>query len=188
MENQEMHDQARFSRSRAICGSIFGIIVSFSAIPASAKQMSVGKASFEAEAPWSCSLEGSEIVCLKDDTKEPDHPPKRDQLIVVTARTRGADDGVQQFLDHLKKPRSYTGPDSISYTAKIKYVKKTKIAGTTWADSEQFQSEVPGYVTRYFASVIGKTSVIATFSAKKDIYDDFNKEIPKIVATIKVKP
>ncbi len=174
-------------------GPLFGPLLGMSLVlacwaqTADAKTAKVGRLSFEVKSPWFCSLEGSELVCVKTDPENP-KDSNRDQLIVVTARNKTAQDSIKSFHRHLKTPKSFTAPDGVKYTGLVKYVRERKISGKIWVDSEQYQSEVPGYVTRYFASIIGQTVVIATFSAKKDLFEDFNAETVKLVEAFKVSP
>jgi len=148
---------------------------------AEAKAEKIGKLSFELGEPWKCDLEGAELVCVKSGAE---NPPK--EMIVITSRERSKDDTLMKFKAHLKEQRKFNGPDGAAFKSEVKYTKEVRLGGLTWIDSLQYQSEIPGYFTRYFATVDGNTAVVATFSAKKETFEILNSSIPKWLKTFSI--
>ena len=60
------------------------------------------------------------------------------------------------------------------------------IDGREWVDAVQENSEVKGYTTRYLATVTERLAVLVTFSARKELFAEFKKEIQPVVEQLKV--
>ena len=67
-----------------------------------------------------------------------------------------------------------------------KYAKSTSINGHTWIDALHLASEVPGFYTRYLATVKADIGVAVTFSVTKSLYSAYQGMFDKVIATLRV--
>ena len=147
---------------------------------AQAKPEKVGIVTTDLGSGFSCSLEGAELVCQKTSSEIP-----APVTIVITSRTRTSDESIATFKKHLSRPREFSTADGGKVSSEVKSVKTDKIGEHFWIDALHFQSEVPGFYTRYYATIVGKNSIVATFTMKKELFESFDKTVPKIVSGFK---
>lgn len=136
---------------------------------------------FELPARWQCNLEGAEWVCQStDETK------KRDAIIVLAAKLKGDQDSLDQYLNHLKASKVYQSVQGRTVKSDPKYAKSVVIGGHPWVDSLHLESELPGFYTRYVATVKQDIGVLVTFSINKDKYNEYLPDCENLVNTLKV--
>jgi len=137
--------------------------------------------SFELPAQWQCVLEGAEWVCQSlDETK------KRDAIIIMAAKLKGDQDTLDQYLNHLLQPKVYQSVSNQPVKSEVRYAKYNKYNNHTWVDSLHLESEIPGFYTRYFATIKEDIGVLVTFSVEKDKYSTYQADIQNLVDTIQV--
>jgi hypothetical protein len=136
---------------------------------------------FELPPGWECALEGSEWVCQSDNVDR-----KREAIIILAAKTRGEQDSLEEYQAYLNKPKSYALPGGKSQISEAKYVAKKDVNGHQWIDSLHLASEVPGFYTRYLATVKEDLGVAVTFSVAKDLYDSYKGVFDAVVASLRV--
>lgn len=136
---------------------------------------------FELPMGWQCALEGSEWVCQSDDKDR-----KKEAIIILAAKYRGEQDSLDQYQAYLKAPKSFTLPGGKQQISEAKSVIVKTINGQQWVDSLHLASEVPGFYTRYLATVKDTLGIAVTFSVAKDHYNEYQDIFDKIVATLKV--
>lgn len=146
-----------------------------------AKQFSTQFMEFQLPNGWDCALEGSEWVCQSDNKDR-----KREAIIILAAKSRNENDTLEQYQAHLKAPKSFQLPGGKTQISEPKSVKITDVNNQKWVDSLHLASEVPGFYTRYLATVKDTLGVAITFSVGKDYYDAYKDIFDKIVATLKV--
>ena len=67
-----------------------------------------------------------------------------------------------------------------------KYAKTTSINGHAWVDALHMESEIPGFFTRYLATVKQDIGVLVTYSINKTKYQDYLNDFESMVKTLKV--
>jgi hypothetical protein len=136
---------------------------------------------FELPAQWQCNLEGAEWVCNSADPAK-----RRDAMIVLAAKVRGPQDSLDQYLDYLKVPKTYNNPQNRPITSEHKSTRTLSINGQAWADSLHLGSEIPGFYTRYLATIKSDIGVLVTYSINKDKYQQYLNDFEGMVKTLKV--
>ncbi|MBT3979909.1 MAG: hypothetical protein HOE90_01070 [Bacteriovoracaceae bacterium] len=136
---------------------------------------------FELPPGWECSLEGSEWVCQSANKDR-----KREAIIILAAKTRGKQDSLDQYQAYLKNRKTYSLPGGKTQVSEPKYVKSKSISGQQWIDALHLASEVPGFYTRYLATVKESLGVAVTFSVAKDHYSSYQAVFEKVVQTLRV--
>ena len=130
---------------------------------------------------WECALEGSEWVCQHTNVDR-----KKEAIIILAAKIRGASDSLDQYEAHLKKQKVFNLPGGKTQISEAKYTRKSLIKNHAWIDSLHLASEVPGFYTRYLATVKEDLGVAVTFSVAKNYYSDYQSIFDRIAATLKV--
>lgn len=136
---------------------------------------------FELPTGWDCALEGSEWVCQSDDKDR-----KKEAIIILAAKYRGEQDSLDQYQAYLKQPKSFNLPGGKTQISEAKAVTVREINGQRWVDALHLASEVPGFYTRYLATVKDNLGIAVTFSVAKDHYDAYQDIFEKVIATLKV--
>ena len=160
----------------AVIGLLFVV-----ASPAQGARFSNQFAEFELPAKWQCNLEGAEWVCQNTENNK-----KRDAIIVLAAKLKGDQDSLDQYLAYLKKAKAYTSISKQAVKSQSKYAKTVPINNHVWVDSLHLESEIPGFYTRYLATVKQDIGVLVTYSVNKSKYQEYLNEFDAMVKTLKV--
>lgn len=152
-----------------------------SSLSISAKRFTSQYCEFELPNGWECALEGTEWVCQSTNKQR-----KKEAIIILAAKIRGKQDSLAQYQAYLKKPKTFGLPDGKTQISDPKYVKQNRVNGHQWIDALHLASEVPGFYTRYMATVKEDLGVAVTFSVAKDHYDDYQTIFDRIIATMRV--
>ncbi|MGC4121512.1 MAG: hypothetical protein QM765_44440 [Myxococcales bacterium] len=136
---------------------------------------------FELPPQWSCNLEGAEWVCQNGNEAK-----KREAIIVLAAKLQGPQDTLEQYQAYLDKPKSYQSVQGKPVTSDKRYAKKTSINDQAWVDALHLDSEIPGFYTRYLATVKDGLGVLVTYSIQKDKYTTYLSDFENMVKTLKV--
>lgn len=158
---------------------IFLLIVFSSSV--FAKRFSSKYCEFELPSGWECALEGSEYVCQSENADR-----KKESIIILAAKIRGEQDSLDEYMAYLKKSKEYNLPGGKKQISEPKNTKLTNINDQQWVDALHLASEVPGFYTRYLATVKEDLGVAVTFSVTKDLYASYQPIIDKLVSTLKV--
>lgn len=136
---------------------------------------------FELPPQWECALEGTEWVCqgLNEDRK-------REAIIILAAKKRGSKDSLEEYEGYLKSKKTFSLPGGKTQVSDPRYTKRTKISDQQWVDAMHLASEVPGFYTRYLATVKGELGVAVTFSVAKEHYDSYKGLFDSVVKTLRV--
>lgn len=154
------------------------LILSFNGFAA---QFSNQYMSFELPLGWQCQLEGSEYVCQSDHGDR-----KKEAIIIFAAKVRAEQDSLDGYLAYLKKEKAYKVPGGKSMVSETKYAKMVTIHSHRWIDALHLGSEVPGFYTRYLATVKSDLGIAITFSVAKDLYRSYQPVFDKVVASLRV--
>lgn len=146
-----------------------------------AKRFSSKYAEFELPSGWECALEGSEYVCQSENADR-----KKESIIILAAKIRGEQDTLDEYMSYLKKTKEYNLPGGKKQISEPKHTKMSKINDHQWVDALHLASEVPGFYTRYLATVKEDLGVAVTFSVTKDLYSTYLPIMDKLISTLRV--
>ena len=136
---------------------------------------------FELPTGWECALEGTEWVCQSVNEER-----KKEAIIILAAKVRGKKDSLEQYLAYLKKTKTFSMPNGKTQVSDPKYAKLTPINDHRWIDSLHLASEVPGFYTRYMATVKEDLGIAVTFSVSKNHYDSYRNIFDRVIQTLRV--
>jgi hypothetical protein len=146
-----------------------------------AKRFSSKYCEFELPPGWECALEGTEYVCQSENADR-----KKESIIILAAKIRGEQDNLDEYMAYLKKNKEYSLPGGKKQISEPKSTKMSRINDQQWVDALHLASEVPGFYTRYLATVKEDLGVAVTFSVSKDQYSAYQPIIDKLVSTLRV--
>lgn len=130
---------------------------------------------------WTCALEGAEWVCQSNDDQK-----KRDAIIVLAAKLKGEQDSLDKYQEYLTKPRSFTSPNGKNVTSQPRSTRVREINAHPWVDSLHLDSEIPGFYTRYLATIKQDIGVLVTYSVNQNKYKEYTAEFDALVSSLKV--
>jgi len=136
---------------------------------------------FELPGGWSCALEGTEWVCQSENKDR-----KKEAIIILAAKVRGPKDSLADYQSYLKKGKTFKLPGGKTQVSEAKYTRAKNINNHQWVDSLHLASEVPGFYTRYLATVKADLGVAVTFSVAKDHYESYRAVFDQVAATLRV--
>jgi hypothetical protein len=146
-----------------------------------AKRFASQYCEFELPSGWDCNLEGAEWVCQHNNAKR-----KKESIIILAAKIKGPQDTLSNYQSYLKKVKTFNLPGGKQQVSDPKYDKTNRINGHMWVDALHLSSEVPGFYTRYLATVKEDLGVAVTFSAAKDFFHLYQPIFDKIIASLRV--
>jgi hypothetical protein len=160
---------------------ILGFFSYFVTNIAEAKRFNNQYCEFELPSGWVCALEGSEWVCQSENDDR-----KKEAIIILAAKTRGEQDSLEEYELYLKKTKTFTLPGGKMQVSEPKSTVKKDVNGQQWIDSLHLASEVPGFYTRYLATVKEDLGVAVTMSVAKDHYAEYQAVFDAVVASLRV--
>ncbi len=160
---------------------LVSLFLLFSSQNLMAKKFSNEFIEFRIPNSWECSLEGAEWICqnIKEDRK-------REAILIMAAKKRGAEDSLEQYESYLKRKKTFSLPGGKTQVSDPKYTKVIKINDHKWIDALHLASEIPGFYTRYLATVRHDVAVAVTLSVAKNYYNAYQSTFDKIVASMRV--
>lgn len=158
------------------------VIVLFGLQSSFAKTFTSQYCEFELPLGWKCALEGTEWVCQSENEDR-----QKEAIIILAAKIRGDRDSLDEYQAYLRETKTFVLPGGRTQVSEPKNVEKlTTNEGHTWIDALHLASEVPGFYTRYLATVKEDLGVAVTFSVGQDHYDDYQPIFQKIIESLKV--
>lgn len=136
---------------------------------------------FELPPQWQCNLEGAEWVCQSLNAAK-----KRDAIVVLAAKIKGNQDSLDQYLTYLKGSKSFTNFLNRPMKSDPKYARTTNINGQDWVDSLHYESEIPGFYTRYLVTVKQDIGVLVSYSINKAKYQQYLDDFDTMIKTLRV--
>jgi hypothetical protein len=146
-----------------------------------AKKFASQYCEFELPPGWECSLEGTEWVCQSENKDR-----QKEAIIILAAKIRGEQDSLDHYQNYLKDRKSFKLPGGKTLVSEPKYSEVKTINNHQWIDALHLASEVPGFYTRYLATVKSDLGVAVTFSVSKDHYASYQSVFDQIVGTLRV--
>ncbi|MGK5085156.1 hypothetical protein WDW37_17855 [Bdellovibrionota bacterium FG-1] len=159
----------------------FSLSLSLLAPSAQAAKFANQFTEFELPPQWQCNLEGAEWVCQNTNEAK-----KRDAIIVLAAKLKGDQDSLDQYLTYLKAAKTYTSIHGKPVKSEPRYAKTVNLNGQAWVDALHMESEIPGFYTRYLATVKQDIGVLVTYSINKTKYQQYLDDFENMIKTLKV--
>jgi hypothetical protein len=174
-------------RSKVVFGSLscafsLGFLLPCVA-PAQTKVFRNAYVAFEMPDHFDCVLEHTEWVCKSKDPKT-----QREAMFILTAKEVGPSDSMEQYRAHLAQPQPTAHkPGGKTQMSRVVYPPKpTKINDQDWMDGLHMNSEVPGYYTRYLATIRDQIAILMTLSAHREHYSKYSPQFFKTVNSLRV--
>jgi hypothetical protein len=104
----------------------------------------------------------------------------------MAAKLKGDQDTLEKYQEYLSKARIFNAPNGKSVSSQPKYAKVLQLNGHPWADSIHLESEIPGFYTRYLATVKQDIGVLVTYSINKAKYQEYLGQFEDMVKSLKV--
>ena len=133
---------------------------------------------FELPMGWSCYLERSEWICQSENKDR-----QREAIIIIAAKTRGEKDSLDHYLNHLRSTKTFLLPGGKTQVSEPKYARpwSSTVDSQPWIDALHLASEVPGFFTRYMATIKEDLGIAVTFSVAKDHYDAYQGVFQSVI-------
>lgn len=136
---------------------------------------------FEIPTEWVCLLEGAEWVCQNQQNAE----KKKDAIVILAAKIQGDQDTLDQYLGYLKNPKTFNTAQGKTVTSEVRYAQNKTIQDHSWVDSLHLESEIPGFYTRYLATVKDGIGILVTYSVSKNKYQEYTAMFESLVRSLK---
>jgi len=136
--------------------------------------------SFDHPDGWRCELSQGVWICQSTLEGE-----RRESVVLSIATMATEWDTIDNYLDYLKKTRTVTDDQGKPVESKVTYARKRDINGVTWVDSLQVNSELPGFWSRYVATVHNKLAILITYVVSQEQYQRLAPQFERMVASLK---
>jgi hypothetical protein len=136
--------------------------------------------SFEHPEGWRCELSQGVWICQSTLEAE-----RRDSVVLSIATMANEWDSVDNYLEYLKKTRTITDDQGKPIESKVTYTRKRDINGIVWVDSLQVNSELPGFWSRYVATVHNKLAILITYVVSESQYQRLAPQFERMVASLR---
>jgi|GEM_PF-5148401 len=137
---------------------------------------------FQVPASFQCSLANDTFLCQSGDSQR-----RRDAFITVVAQNAVAGlDEIAVYKAHLEKPRSFESLSGEQLVSEPKYSRQRELFGHPWVEAIHVNSELPDFVTRYFATRSGELGVLIGISVRRDKYQENFREFEAVADSVKV--
>lgn len=103
---------------------------------------------------FSCKIENKDHVCVT---------ATRDRYVIYAMKIKGNEDTLEL------------------YKARFPQAKIVEINGVKWVDATRTPGEMPGYSTRYLATVDEDIAVLVTFTARDEQFAKFNEDLKPVI-------
>ena len=152
-------------------------------LSASAKSFRSKFISIELPPNWDCQQEELDWVC------QPDNPNLRNEAIVVivTKAVNPADDTFDKYKEYLKQTKPMRDLLGKGYTTQVKYVKDKKIRDQMWVDSLQIGPEIPGFISRYVASIKEQVAGLISYHVAESVFPKWAEILDKMIDSAEIR-
>ena len=157
------------------------LLILFCSFSLSAKEFANHYTSFQLPSGWECVSEGNEYVCQSENKDR-----KKEAIIILGAKIRNEKDSLEAYKSYLSESKTFAMPNQKKQVSEPKYTKSTMVNGHPWVDSLHLASEIPGFYTRYLATVKADLGVAITMSVGKDFYDAYATIFDRVVQSMRV--
>lgn len=162
------------------------LIIAFACVlsaSASAKSFRSKFISMELPPNWDCQQEELDWVC------QPDNPNLRNEAIVVivTKAVNPPDDTFDKYKEYLKQTKPMRDLLGKGYTTQVKYVKDKKIRDQMWVDSLQIGPEIPGFISRYVASIKEQVAGLISYHVAESVFAKWAEVLDKMIDSAEIR-
>lgn len=127
---------------------------------------------------WKCDF--TEGVWICQSTLDPD---RKESLVMSIAALASEWDNIENFEDYLKQPREIKDDAGNAITSEISYTRRRNLNGHIWIDSLQHNSELPGFWTRYLATVNQRLAILITYIVSDEHYSKLAPQFERMVVS-----
>lgn len=118
-------------------------------------------------------------------------PDRRESIVLSIAASATDWDSIDNYEKYLKKTRTIEEEDGTKLKSEVRYTRRRNINGFVWIDSLQKNSEVPGFWTRYLATIqkLGKhkLAILVTYIVSNENYKKMAPQFERMVASLRPK-
>jgi len=158
------------------------VLGAFVAPDALAKKFRTDFISLELPPGWDCTKEEIDWVCQPENLAQ-----RSEALVAVVAKSANAtDDTFEKYQQVLSEPREMRDLMGNIYRSEIKFVRYRDIKEQKWIDALTFGSEIPGFYTRYIASIKGKVAGLVTYSIAESVYAKWAPILDKMLESMEI--
>jgi hypothetical protein len=136
--------------------------------------------SFDHPDGWRCELSQGVWIC--QNTVEPE---RRESVVLSIATMATEWDTLDNYVKYLSEPRTLKEENGKTIKSKVTYARKRNIGGVMWVDSLQHNSELPGFWSRYVATVQNKLAILITYIVSDDNYAKMAPQFERMVSSLK---
>lgn len=136
--------------------------------------------SFDQPEGWACELSQGVFICQS--TTDPD---RKEALVMSIATVATEWDTLENYENYLKQPRNIPNEQGGEITSKVTYVRRRNINGFVWVDSLQQNSELPGFWSRYLATVQNQLAILITYIVSEERYQTLAPQFERMVTSLK---
>lgn len=149
---------------------------------AHAKKFRTDFISLELPPGWDCVKEEIDWICQPENLAQ-----RSEALVAVVAKSANAtDDTFEKYQAVLNEPREMRDLLGNVYKSQVKFVRFRDIKEQKWIDSLTFGSEIPGFYTRYVASIKGKVAGLVTYSIAESVYAKWAPILDKMLESLEI--
>jgi hypothetical protein len=154
------------------------LALAFSCVPSFG--LKTAYVSFDHPDGWRCELSQGVWICQSTLEAE-----RRDSVVLSIATMATEWDSVDNYLEYLKKTRTISDDQGKPIESKVTYARKRDINGVVWVDSLQVNSELPGFWSRYVATVHNKLAILITYVVSESQYQRLAPQFERMVASLR---
>jgi hypothetical protein len=149
---------------------------------AQAKKFRTDFISLELPPGWDCVKEEIDWICQPENLSQ-----RSEALVAVVAKSANpTDDTFEKYQAVLNEPREMRDLLGNVYKSQVKFVRFRDIKEQKWIDSLTFGSEIPGFYTRYLASIKGKVAGLVTYSIAESVYAKWAPILDKMLDSLEI--
>ena len=160
---------------------ILTLFVLFITASAGAKVFRNTYVQFDLPDQWNCSIERTEWICSSQNKVD-----SKESIIILTAKEVGPQDSFASYETYLRTPKQVQQLNGKPIPSQVKNVRIRKINDHQWVDSLHLGSEIPGYYTRYLATIKDKIAILVTLSAHQKYYTKYSNDYFRAVESLRV--
>lgn len=160
------------------------LLIAYFLISTSGFALTTAYLSFEHPDGWACEFSKGVWVCQSSSS------PDREESVVLSIATLATEwDTLDNFVDYLKQPKTIEDDSGAKFNSEVRYVRKRNINGFNWVDSLQFNADLPGFWSRYVATVSetpkAKLAILVTYIVSDARYKELAPQFERMVSSLK---
>lgn len=130
---------------------------------------------------YECVSETGRYVCQSSGQT------KKDSILTMVFKRSGPQDTIPQYSEFIKRPMSRVSPSGPPALSTVAFVRTIKIDGYEWVEAKHLESEVPNYITYYWATVRQPVAMVVTYSVEKSRESSRMAELTAIRDSLRTK-